>query len=69
MSNGCEYIHMVEYHYCIRFIHKTLNIPQSYPCTSCHSWFSSGSGPLEGFITQLNTIKEELEKKVRTVHV
>ena len=53
MSNGREYKHMVEYYYGGGFIHKTLNSPQLFPCSSCQSWFSSGSGPVEGFITQL----------------
>ena len=53
MPNVYKCKHMAEYHYGCGFIHKTLNIPQSYPCTPCHSWCSSGSGPIEGFITQL----------------
>ena len=51
MSNGRECKHMAEYYYGGASIHKTLNIPQSFPSTSCHSWFSSSSGPVEGFIT------------------
>ena len=64
MSNGRGYKHMVQYHYCIGFIHKTLNIPQSYPCNSCHSWFSSDSGPVEGFKTQLKLSMYILSKTI-----
>ena len=37
---------MVEYNYGGGFIHETLNILQSHPCTSCHSWCLSGSRPI-----------------------
>ena len=43
---------MVESYYGYGFIHKTLSIPQSYPCSPCQSWFSSDSRPFEGFITR-----------------
>ena len=62
MSNDHEYKHMVEYYYGGGFIHKTLSIPRSYPCTSCHSWF-------QVLVTQLKDFKHkaELEMKVRIV--
>ena len=60
MSHVHEYNHMKESYYGGGFIHKTLNILQSYPCSSCQSWFSSGSRPVEGFITQIQQNKKRL---------
>ena len=64
MSHVHEYNHMKESYYGGGFIHKTLNILQSYPCSPCQSWFSSGSRPVEGFITQL----QQNKKKTVRVH-
>ena len=62
MSNGRKHQNRAEYYYDVGFIHKTLNIPQSYPCTSCHSWCSSLLAQLKDF-----QHKAELKKKVRNV--
>lgn len=52
ISNGSKYHNMLEDNYGVCFVHKTLSIPQSCPCTSCQSWCLSGNPPIKGFSTQ-----------------